>query len=113
MKAKVFATGHLGKDAETKVLSENRALYSFSMATSNTYMKDNEKKTSTDWHEVRIFTKEISDGFLNLLKKGAKVSLEGNLAYNEWEKDGVKRKDAYIDVNIGDIDITPVKNTEE
>jgi len=112
MKATVFTTGRLGQDAVSKTLT-NTGVIEFSFATSNRYTnKDGEKVEDTDWHNAKIYVKEINDSFVGLLKKGATVTLQGSLEYDEYEKGEVKIKAAYINVRPGNIQIVPVGNKD-
>lgn len=113
MKPLVLITGRIGKDAETRPVDENRMVYVFSVATSHVYNNDDGKQTSTTWHDVRIFANKVSEKFLARLANGAQIVAQGTLEYNEWEKDGIKRKDAYIEVKMGDIDVPKSTKNEE
>ncbi|MCK7539908.1 MAG: single-stranded DNA-binding protein [Marinilabiliales bacterium] len=49
---KVILVGNVGKDPEVKHLDKGVAVARFSLATSETYKKDNQKVTNTEWHNI-------------------------------------------------------------
>jgi len=107
MKAKVIASGKIGRDAKSKALPNERGVIEFDIA-SNSYYKDRqsgESRESTQWHHIKIFVNDIKDSFVDKLKTGITVTLVGNLMYDQWEKDELKRTSAYIETKSKDIDI--------
>jgi len=88
---KVIIVGNLGKDPETRYTSNNIAVSSFSVATSETYndKKTGEKISRTEWHKITLWRglAEIAERFL---RKGSQVYIEGKLRTKEWEdKQGI------------------------
>jgi len=49
---KVILVGNVGKDPEVKHLDKGVSVAKFSLATSETYKKDNQKVTNTEWHNI-------------------------------------------------------------
>lgn len=83
--------GRLTRDPESKKLNTGTTVTSFSVATSETYTKDGEKKESTQYHNVVVFGKTAENCAL-YLKKGQEVNVEGKLQTRSWEaQDGSKR----------------------
>ena len=116
MKFKAFGTGRLGKDAEVTNFENGRSVIEFSAASNSYYKnKEGEKITDTEWYDVKIFVKTVNQSFVDKLKKGVHVVVTGNLESNEWEKDGIKRKDTYINANSRDVRVlsTQPSETEE
>lgn len=86
---KIFLVGTLGKDAETRATGSGKEVVSFSLATSRSYKKaDGSYENITDWHNITGWTP--NDNVKNL-SKGDKVSIVGSIAYETYEKDGVKK----------------------
>ena len=88
---KVILVGNLGKDPEMKYLPSGQALCNFSLATTESWTKDGNRETRTEWHRITTFGKlaEICGEYLT---KGKQVYIEGKLQTREWEdKDGNKR----------------------
>lgn len=87
---KVTLIGHVGQDPETKKLTNGTTVTSFSLATSESYKKDGNRVTNTEWHRITLFgpQADIADKYL---KKGSKIYLEGKIKTESWEKDGVKQ----------------------
>ena len=104
MEAKVFATGHLGKDAEVIQFSNSNAVIEFSLATNRYYTDSNgESQQKTTWHSCKRFVREINQAVIDKLVKGAAITISGVLQYEEYSKEVTKTKSvnikrAYIDV---------------
>jgi single-strand DNA-binding protein len=88
---KVILVGNLGKDPEIHYFSDGTAKATFPLATTEVFVdkNTNEKKSTTDWHNIVMYRKqaEIAEKFL---KKGSKIYLEGKLKSRSWE-DAEKR----------------------
>ncbi len=84
---RVFLVGNLGHDPELRYTPQGTAVCSFSLATKEK-RGENEK---TQWHQIVAFgkTAENANQYLN---KGRQAFIEGRIDYQEWEKDGVKKK---------------------
>lgn len=80
---KVILIGNLGADPEIRVLPSGSTVANFNIATSETYVKDGEKVTQTEWHRI-----ELWDGLARIaeqyLRKGSQVYIEGKLRTDSW-----------------------------
>jgi len=88
---KVILIGNVGKDPEVKHLDNGTVLTKFPLATSETYKKDNEKVSTTEWHNIVLFRSqaEIAEKYV---KKGDALYIEGKIRTRSWEdQDGNKR----------------------
>lgn len=88
---KVMLIGRLGKDPESKMTQTGKQACSFSLATSEVWLQDGQKKEKTEWHKVVTWgkTAEIAARYL---KKGKEVYVEGKLTTRSWDgPDGQKR----------------------
>ena len=83
--------GFIGRDAETKTISNGSTFTALSVATQRS-LKNSEgaSESHTEWHRCVSFGK-LAD-FAATLKKGAHEQVEGELRGREYEKDGVKHK---------------------
>lgn len=86
---KAILVGNLGRDAELRYTGSGRAVASFSLATTETWTKDGEKKEKTEWHRIVVWG-NTAVSLEPYLKKGKQVYVEGRLTTNQWEKDGQK-----------------------
>jgi single-strand DNA-binding protein len=88
---KVMLIGNLGNDAETRFTTNNLAVTSFSVATTNSYKgKDGNWVNETTWHN--IISWNLPDFYKDALKKGKKFYVEGRIQKRDYtDKDGVKR----------------------
>lgn len=88
---KVIIVGNLGKDPETRYTTNNIAVSSLSVATSETYndKTTGEKTTRTEWHKI-ILWRGLAETAERFLRKGSQVYIEGKLRTKEWEdKQGI------------------------
>ena len=87
---KTLFIGNLGKDPETKFFESGKQLTTFSIAVSKSWTKDGEKREKTTWINIACWAKtaELAN---QMLKKGSRVWIEGELEHQEWEKNGEKR----------------------
>ena len=88
---KVILIGHLGKDAETKLLPSGVSRSNFTLATNRSWkdQQSGEWKEITDWHNVVLWR---SENLANYLQKGKQVYVEGRLESRSWEdKEGQKK----------------------
>ncbi|MFA6977697.1 MAG: single-stranded DNA-binding protein [Ignavibacteriaceae bacterium] len=88
---KVMLIGQLGRDSETRVSPSNVSVTNFSIATENSYKgKDGNWVNETTWHNIVSFN--LSDYFKEVLKKGAKVYVEGRIQTDSYtDKEGNKK----------------------
>lgn len=90
---KAIILGHLGKDPESRFLTDGKAVCNFSVATTDKW-KDKasgQAKEATEWHRITAFDKlaEICGSYL---KKGSHVYIEGKIITKKWkDKEGVDR----------------------
>lgn len=88
---KIILLGHCGKDAEVRMVGENKVA-TFSLATTEKYKdsKTGEWKENTEWHNIVCWrnTAEIAEKYI---KKGTQLFIEGKLRTRSWDKDGEKR----------------------
>ena len=97
---KVILVGNLGKDPETRYMSNGEAVTNITLATTDTWKdKNGEKQEKTEWHRVTFYRKlaEIAGEYL---KKGRQVYIEGRLETRKWtDKTGVDRYTTEIIAN--------------
>lgn len=82
---KVIVLGRLGKDPETRYMTDSKAVTNFSIATSETWKdKSGEKQEKTEWHNCVTYGKlaEIAGEYL---RKGSQVYVEGKLQTRKWK----------------------------
>ncbi|CAN5432468.1 single-stranded DNA-binding protein [soil metagenome] len=93
---KVILVGNLGADPEVRHLEGGSVVANFNIATSETYTKNGERITQTEWHRI-----EAWDGLARIaeqyLKKGNMVFVEGKIRTDSWQdKDGNNRSTTKI-----------------
>lgn len=109
---KIILLGNLGKDPELKLLESGNSVCSFSVATSESYSKNGEKVTETEWHNCTAWNKQ-ADIISKYFKKGSKIYLEGKIKTEFWEKNGEKRESKKVIIEKFDfIDSKETKNND-
>ena len=92
LKNRVNLIGNLGADPEIFNLKDDRRKSSFTVATTESYKKDNgEKVSETQWHNI-IAWGGIVTIVEKYLKKGSRIAVEGKLTSRAYDdKDGNKK----------------------
>ncbi len=84
---KVILIGNVGKDPEVNYIKEDLPVAKFTMATSETYTKDGQKVTNTEWHNIVVW-RGLAKVVEQYVKKGSKLYIEGKITNRQYEKDG-------------------------
>jgi single-strand DNA-binding protein len=88
---KVILVGNVGKDPEVKYFDNDVSVCNFPLATSETYTKNGEKVTQTEWHNI-VLWRGLAKVAENYVKKGMQLYIEGSLRTRSWEdQDGNKK----------------------
>lgn len=88
---KVIIVGRLGNTPELKTLSPNNMVASFSVATSESWVKDGQKQEKTEWHRIVVWGKQ-AENCAKYLAKGRQVYIEGRLQTRSWEDNQGQKK---------------------
>ncbi len=97
---KVILVGRLGKDPETRYMTNGEAVTNATLATSETWKdKAGEKQEKTEWHSL-VFYHRLAEVAGEYLKKGSQVYIEGKIQTRKWQdKEGKDRYTTEIIVN--------------
>ena len=97
---KVILVGRLGKDPETRFMTNGEAVTNVTLATSENWKdKSGEKQEKTEWHNL-TFYRRLAEIAGEYLKKGSMIYVEGKLATRKWQdKEGKDRYTTDIIVN--------------
>jgi len=89
---KVILVGRLGKDPETRYMTNGEAVTNFSIATSETWKdKSGEKQEKTEWHNCVAY-RRTAEVIAEYVKKGSQIYVEGKLQTRKWQtKEGQDR----------------------
>jgi len=82
---RVMIIGNLGRDPEMRYTSGGKAVTTFSVATSRSWVtSEGERREATEWFNVVAWNNlaEICNQFL---RKGSRVYVEGHLQSRSWE----------------------------
>ena len=91
---KVTLLGNLGQDPEVKEFSNGGRVCNLRLATSDTWKDKNtgERRESTQWHRVSIYSEGLIKVVEQYLSKGSQVYIEGKLETRKWQdKEGNDR----------------------
>lgn len=97
---KVILVGRLGKDPETRYMTNGEAVCNATLATSENWKdKSGEKQEKTEWHNL-VFYRRLAEVAGEYLKKGSQVYIEGKIQTRKWQtKEGQDRYTTEIIVN--------------
>lgn len=88
---KVILVGNVGKDPETRHLESGVAKCSFSLATTESYTKNGERISNTEWHNI-IMWRGLAEVAQKYVKKGSLLYIEGKIQTRSYDdKDGAKK----------------------
>ena len=91
---KVILVGRLGKDPETRYMTNGEAVTNATLATSENWKdKSGEKQEKTEWHNL-VFYRRLAEVAGEYLKKGSQVYVEGKIQTRKWQ-DKETGKDRY------------------
>lgn len=94
----VTLIGYLGQNPEKRDTKNGLPMATFSIATKETYTKEGEKITKTQWHKCVSYGK-TSELILQYTKKGSHVAVMGQITYNNYtDKEGKERNSTNIKV---------------
>lgn len=83
--------GRLGQDPEIRYTQTGVATANFTIAASETWKKDGEKKEKTEWIRIVAWEK-LAEICGQYLRKGSLIFIEGKLQTRKWtDKEGVDR----------------------
>lgn len=86
---RVTLLGRTGSDPEVKEFNSNKVA-KFSLATSETFKKNDEKVTETTWHNLVFWGKQC-DILKEYVHKGDQLLVEGKIQVRQYDdKNGVK-----------------------
>ncbi|GAB4120847.1 MAG: hypothetical protein Fur0026_12270 [Sideroxydans sp.] len=97
---KAILIGRLGKDPETRYMTNGEAVTNVSLATSENYKdKNGEKQERTEWHNL-VFYRRLAEIAGEYLKKGSLIYVEGRIQNRKYQdKEGRDRYISEIVVN--------------
>ncbi len=106
----VILRGRLGADAEVRYMQDGTAVANMSLATSQSYKKNGEKKEHTEWHRLVLFGRLV-ESIKDYLTKGQEVSVVGTLRTRKWtDRDG---NDRYTtEIHVVDLRLRGGKNQQ-
>jgi single-strand DNA-binding protein len=88
---KAFLIGRLGKDVDLRYTPAGTAVATFSIATTETYTKQNEKHEDTQWHNIVAWGAK-GEAASKYLSKGSLVSVVGKIKHRSYDdRDGNKK----------------------
>ena len=92
---KVILVGHVGHDPEVRTTKNGAKVAHLSVATNWKRSTDDEERT--EWHRLTLWNRlaEFSEQYV---QKGDRLYIEGRLAYDSYERDGVRIPTAEISV---------------
>lgn len=93
----VVLVGRVGHQPEVRELKGGMKLTTLSVATTNSYKKNDEWIEETDWHNVRTFK---FNKLTQKIDKGDIVCVKGSLRHDTYEKDGEMKHSYYVNALV-------------
>lgn len=96
---KVQLIGRLGKDPELRYTKDQTPFAKFTLATSESFMSNGEKREKTEWHNLVVWGKqaEIAGRYL---RKGKQIYAEGKLEYREFDDPNTGAKKYFTSIKV-------------
>lgn len=108
---KVQLIGHLGKDPEVNTTSTGRKVANVTMATTERWTQNGEKKEDVQWHNLTIWG-PLAEVAEKHWKKGSHLAVDGRLSYSSYDdKDGNKKY--RTDIVVQNFTFLDKKSSEE
>lgn len=110
---RVELTGFAGRDPEVRNVGKNSKLASFSLATTESYKKEEEWIKITQWHKL-VGWNRLADDIVAVVKKGKKLNITGKLTYRTYEdRNGQKQKATEIIVlGVTEVEYQPTTENQ-
>lgn len=91
LKNLAILTGYVGQDPEIKHISDNVQVASFSLATTEYFKGDGDRKQDTQWHNIVAWNR-LAEFCGKYVTKGMLLQVMGSIKYRTYEtKEGAKR----------------------
>ena len=82
---KVILLGRIGKDPETRYMTNGEAVTNFSLATSEKWKdKSGEQQEKTEWHNCTTY-RRLAEVVGEYVHKGDQIYVEGKLQTRKWQ----------------------------
>lgn len=81
---RVMIIGRLGRDIELKYTQSGIPVAKFSVATDESYSKNDNKIEKTEWHNIQAWH-NLAENCAKYLNKGQLVFIEGKLQTRKWQ----------------------------
>src|SRR6266700_8320682 len=82
-------TGNLGQDPQIRFMPSGDRVANLSIATNKQWIKDGQKQSKTEWHNVVCYG-ALAKSCEDYLRQGRNVTIKGELHTRMYEKNGVK-----------------------
>ncbi len=80
---KAILIGRLGADPIIRSTEDGRLVANLALATSQRWIKDNERHEHTEWHKIVVWGQK-AEFCQKYLRRGRLVSVEGRIQRREW-----------------------------
>lgn len=95
--------GRVGRDPEVRTTRGGTKVADISLATTERWRKDGQKKEHTEWHRLTVFG-PLVDVFANHVQKGAQIMVSGRLRTEKWTDDNGKNHYT-TSIIVGDLEL--------
>lgn len=106
---KVTLLGYVGNEPNIHS-TESTKVANISLATTETFNQNGERKTTTEWHSVTFFGK-LAEAVEQYVKKGSLIYIDGKIRTTSTEKNGEKKY--YTGIVASSLKMIPSKSNDE
>ena len=104
MKNQASLIGYVGSAPETRAFQSGDLITTLSLATSEKWRdrQSGQLKEHTEWHRIVFRDRgnlKLGQRAQELIRKGAKIYVQGSLRTRSWEKDGVNQHLTEVDAD--------------
>lgn len=84
---KVILVGNVGKDPETRTMTNGGKVVEIRLATSETWKDRNsgERQEKTEWHSIQVFSEGLIGVVEQYVRKGTKLYVEGQIQTRKYQ----------------------------
>ena len=95
----VILIGHVGRAPELRKTQDGKGILNFSVATTETFTKNGEKQSITDWTDITFFNPAQFQ--IENITKGTLIYVQGKLRSRQYEKKtGEKSTRYYVQASV-------------
>ena len=111
---RIEVIGRVGQEAEFRSMSNGKEVCNLSVAVTDKWTKDGEKKERTEWTKWVCFNENLNKIIKSYVNKGDLIRLVGKLQTRSWEdQQGIKKYSSECVIQGFDGELTLLPNAKQ